>query len=109
MTDRFDWSAKDRRREIRQKVDLDARVLPGGASCRIIDLSPTGARIRMHTALLPQTCVIVEWRSGRAHQARVMWRANGEAGLEFSRSCDLRGIVPAPFAAARTLWAGGRG
>ena len=104
MIDRSDRAAKDRRREDRLLVDLDARVLPGGAPCRILDMSAGGARVRMHTALLAPTCVLVEWRSGRAYEAQVMWRENGEAGLKFSRSCDLRGIVPAPFVAAKALW-----
>lgn len=108
MTDRIDLRTKDRRREVRLPVDMDARILPGGAACRIVDSSPGGARVRMRQAvILPSTCVLIEWNSGRAHEGQVVWRQGAEAGLKLIRSCDLRGIVPAAFVAAKSAWAGG--
>lgn len=96
--------ARDRRREQRVPVDVEARALPGGYPCRILDLSPSGARIRMPAGLLPATFVLVEWSTGRAHQAQVRWREGPELGVRFLRSCDLRGMVPRTFVDAKAMW-----
>lgn len=110
MTDRIDWSAKDRRREAREAVDIEARILPGGLPCRVSDLSGSGARLRLgQIAVLPAACILIEWSTGRAHQAEVVWRQGHEAGVKLLRSCDLRGMVPAPFVAAKALWGAKRG
>jgi hypothetical protein len=105
MSDEAWRSPKDRRREVRVSADIDARLLPGGLVCRITDRSAGGARVRLvQPGVLPTACVLVEWPTGRAHEAQVMWRQGSEAGLRFTRSCDLRGMVPAIFVDAKRLW-----
>jgi hypothetical protein len=103
------WGTKDRRRDTRAPVDIDARVLPGGYLCRIVNLSDGGAMLRIPAGVLPPVFVLVEWPTGRAHEVQVRWREGPEVGVQFRRSCDLRGMVPSAFVAAKSLWMAGRG
>jgi hypothetical protein len=100
---------RDRRRETRVPVEIDARVLPGGYACRIVNLSDGGAMLRVPAGVLPPIFILVEWPTGRAHEVQVRWREGPEVGVQFRRTCDLKGIVPSAFVPAKTLWMARRG
>lgn len=81
--------------------------LPRAIACTVCDRSASGARLRFaHSVVLPQTIIVVLWQSGQAHEAKVMWRQGHEAGLQFQRTADLKGMVPAAFAAVKAAWSG---
>ncbi len=98
----------DLRTTPRTTVSREAKILSGWGrpvDATITDLSTAGARVRSGSALpAGGALVLVDMTAGVAYLADVVWRKAGEAGLKFSRSGNLRGLVPAEFSAARQLW-----
>jgi hypothetical protein len=71
----------------------------------IVDVSVAGARIRLPGAGAPaRRFVLLDLGAGVAHAAELVWHKGSDAGLKFSKSANLRGLVPAEFSAARQLW-----
>lgn len=74
------------RRCPRAPVSLDARVGRGGldrALCRVVDLSVSGARIEIFSALRRGSMIWLTLPQLGHWAARVVWSTDFDAGLEF--------------------------
>ncbi|MGO4717231.1 PilZ domain-containing protein [Bradyrhizobium sp. 2TAF24] len=100
-----------------QRRAARGRVIYGGVlifnnrcstmSCVVRDFSANGARIEIkHNALLPDHLQLVIARKGREFAARVAWRSEGAAGLEFTE--PTASIIPFDRARARAANPGAR-
>ncbi len=100
--------APDRRAAPRERVARRSKLMFGGHAedCRITDISGSGARISSLRALPSKGAVVivVDLATGFAHEGQVAWAKDGEAGIAFSQSRDLRGLIPASLQAAKALW-----
>lgn len=107
-------SPQDRRFEPRSIANARGIAIAPGLelSCRIIDHSATGLRLRLDRAVsLPARVQIIDIDRGVALEGDVVWRKGQEAGLkQAGPASSLRGLVPSRLAAARAalLRAGGR-
>ncbi len=75
-----------RRRSPRKPVSLDAKVGRGGldrALCRVVDLSPHGARLQTYSALRNGTMIWLTLPKVGYCAARVVWADDFAAGVEF--------------------------
>ena len=75
-----------RRRSMRAPVSLDARIGRGGldrALCKVVDLSPHGARLQTYSELRAGTMIWLALPKIGHCAARVVWSDDFEAGLEF--------------------------
>lgn len=100
---------QDHRQYPRRRTLLSGKVVfdDGARSidCTIRDTSETGAKIRLPgPEILPRIVWLIEMRSGMAHQCRVSWRTQLEAGLQFERSHRLDQGAPEELAGLRRLW-----
>ena len=97
-------SPSERRALPRQSTTLRGRAFPGGFECLVRDYNERGARLQF-TGERPDTdqFVLVMWATGLAFEGQARWRAGGEIGVQFLRSCDFRGRTPAFFWAARAV------
>lgn len=97
---------QDRRERPRSSTSLTARIFPGNVECTIMDISSRGMGLRLELPTpLPDLFVLVEWQTGEAHEAEVVWAQGPEVGIRIFRSGDLRGRVPVGFTEARDRWA----
>ncbi len=61
------------------------------SSCRIVDLSETGARVRLPTTLpLPEKFWLLNTSEWLAHEVKLAWRSDADAGLLFLSRRNLR-------------------
>jgi hypothetical protein len=61
------------------------------STCRIIDLSDTGARVRLPTLMaLPEKFWLLNTSDWLAHEVKLAWRSDVEAGLVFLSKRNLR-------------------
>jgi PilZ domain-containing protein len=102
-------SAKtDLRAFAREAVRRPAKVLAGmnGAlDVTIVDFSVAGAKIKLPGNAAPaRRFVLLDVGAGVAYAAELVWHKGSDAGLKFSKSANLRGLVPAEFSAARQFW-----
>ncbi|MEW6642791.1 MAG: PilZ domain-containing protein [Pseudomonadota bacterium] len=92
-----------------QRKTARGRVIYGGMlifnnrcstmECVVRDFSANGARIDIdHNALLPDHLHLMIARKGREYAARIAWRCEGAAGLEFLEPASASVI---PFDRAR--------
>ncbi|MDP8916277.1 MAG: hypothetical protein M3M95_03555 [Pseudomonadota bacterium] len=98
----------ERRTLRRNRVLLAASLVHGPhkftSECTIRNLTEQGAAVRFDSHVpLPPTLSLVETRTGRAHDARIVWRRGGFIGLELSNSRELR--AAAQSEPLRRLWA----
>jgi hypothetical protein len=102
-----DETAPAEKRALRRNRVLLAATLVHGeqmftALCTIRNLTDRGAAVRLDSALpLPPTVTLIETRSGRAHECRIVWRRGGFLGLAFTRTRDLHNARRHPM---RRLW-----
>jgi hypothetical protein len=97
--------ARDRRTVERIPTSLRGKVFPGALDCVIADFTKHGARLRFdETAPIENAFVMVVWSSGFAFEAETRWRHNGEIGVRFVGSRDLRRPAPAHLAEIQALW-----
>jgi hypothetical protein len=98
----------DRRREQRRRVLLTGEIVnvrnSCTADCTIRDRSEAGVRIRLKPDGLSPDPILIEVRAGMAHEARIVWRTDHEAGLAFTSSVDIRQSAPPHLRAARRIW-----
>jgi hypothetical protein len=80
---------RDSRLRIRQGVPAQLMTLDGQDSASLLDLSQSGAHIRLKTPLRRGQDVILWWLGFEAF-GRVVWTSGSEAGLEF------HDLVPTP-------------
>lgn len=82
----FEPAVLGRRRAPRAPVSLDAKVGRGGldrALCRVVDLSPYGARIETFSALRRDSMIWLTLPHVGHWAAHVAWASDFEAGLKF--------------------------
>lgn len=82
----FEPAVLGRRRAPRAPVSLDAKVGRGGldrALCKVVDLSPHGAKIETFSALRRDSMIWLTLPHVGHWAARVIWASDFEAGLEF--------------------------
>lgn len=105
---------EDRRLEPRSPANARGVVVAPGLElgCLIVDLSNSGARLRLDRQLaLPDRVVIIDIAQATAVEAQVVWRKGQEAGVKrLGAASSLRGLVPSRLTAARDalIRAGGR-
>jgi hypothetical protein len=91
----------------RERVNRAAKVLQGRFSfeARFKDISKGGARIQFRgQAPLSDDLVVIDVELATAYVSKVVWRKDGECGLSFYKSQDLRGLVSREFEEARRVW-----
>src|ERR1051326_3262248 len=86
--------AEEFRKSRRTRTLLRGKLAYGAGAfsidCVISDLSETGARVQVQTgASIPERVYLVHLRARTAYEAKVMWRRDNFAGLEFTASHDL--------------------
>lgn len=86
ITAEFEPAVLGRRRAPRAPVSLDAKVGRGGldrALCKVVDLSPHGAKIETYSAVRRDSMIWLTLPHVGHWAARVVWSNDFEAGLEF--------------------------
>ncbi len=78
----------EQRRSQRQRVLKAEKISYGGGSividCTIRNVSATGARLQVPTSVaIPDKFDFFETATGKARQARVMWRKGDVMGIRF--------------------------
>ena len=72
------------------------------AKCRVLDIARDGARIEMRgSAAWVDPFVLVDPKTGLAHETRLVWRSETEAGLRFVRTSRFDGPVGGAQGAVR--------
>jgi hypothetical protein len=100
----------DRRNWPRQSCSLEAMVLPGHLPCTVVDQSKGGLRLRFQRPYDgPASLTVILSASGLAYTATRRWIDGAEVGALVTAQCDLKGLVPGAFAAARQAWLRSRG
>ena len=79
----------------RRRVLLSGKLVYGASEmtldCAILDLSTTGARVRLRGAEpLVEPIYLVDLMHGMAYRARQIWRREAQVGLAFVAGYDLR-------------------
>ncbi|MDE1940035.1 MAG: PilZ domain-containing protein [Alphaproteobacteria bacterium] len=102
-------SPEDARREARKHVLLGGKVVyRGGAAsldCTILDLSASGARIRIGRGqAIPSRFHLIDIRNRTAYDAAVVWLNPPLAGLRFDVGYPLGSSLPTALGYLRTLW-----
>jgi hypothetical protein len=83
-------------------VDLDNDMV---VSCRIENVSDTGARIRLaEPRYLPPTFWLIAVTSGLAYLATVIWREDERLGVEVGPSIDLTDPMTKPERRLHRIW-----
>ncbi len=73
--------------------------------CTIRDLSDTGARIAFpRNGALADTVHLINVRDRLVHEARVVWKGESEAGLEFQNTTPLNEIHKPGLAYLKRFW-----
>lgn len=112
MTDRSTRPASERRRFRRARMILLGAIATGAetakpaeAECVVLDLSVTGARLRLDGSVPNQGLVTLRTRRFPPLTAQVVWRAGAEAGLRFLRppaetAALFAGVLPETYRVA---------
>ena len=101
---------RDDRAAPRQRVLLAGRMVYGDAdltvNCAIRDLSESGARVRISSAVaLPSRVRLIEVKTGRAFECEVAWRRMPEIGLKFiGPALDLANTDSRELWMLRRVW-----
>lgn len=80
-------SGDEHRRAPRQPVRMPARMTnhaAWGAVCRVIDLSPLGARIETHAPIEPGRAVLITLPGAPPIEAAIAWAEGEQAGCYFA-------------------------
>jgi hypothetical protein len=100
----------ERRSETRRRRGERATLTFGTASvdCTVLDVSPGGAQVRLGSAAIVPTQVILHFQQGDAFAARRLWTLKDQIGLLFDNAAPLiQGNVPVAAAALDALPADG--
>lgn len=100
---------KNKRREARKRTLMAGRIVSeDGVSyidCTILDISPTGAQIRLgHRHAMPARFYLINVRDRTAHAAKAVWRDGERAGLCFDATYPLSGAGPEHLGHLRKHW-----
>jgi hypothetical protein len=109
VTSNDNMQATDRRYHGRQRTFLHGKLLfytnSFTSDCVMKNLSNAGAKIfAKGQSFLPDNPIVLITRSGMAHDARTVWRASDEFGVEFQSSHDLNERAPTRLTHAYRLW-----
>lgn len=101
--------APGNRRESRKRTLMNGRIAhqDGGASlgCTILDLSASGARIRVAPGhVLPSHFHLINMQERTAYEVKVVWQKDQFAGLKFDSTYILGGSLPKHLEYLRKLW-----
>jgi hypothetical protein len=94
----------DRRTSPRVAVRRAVFAVTGAAAakCRVLDIARDGARIEMRGGTAwADPFVLVDPKSCLAHETRLVWRSETEAGLRFVRTTSFEGPVGGAQGAVR--------
>ncbi len=102
-------AADKRRKGGRKRVLLGGKVVynEGNASldCTIVDVSETGARIRLPRGQgVPSHVYLIDIRNHRAHEATIAWLKPPLAGLRFEKSYAFDASLPERLGYLRRVW-----
>jgi len=98
-------TTRDRRAAERIPTSLRGKVFPGAIDCVIAAFAKHGARLRFEgPAPAGDHFIVVVWSSGQAFEADPRWRGEGEIGVRFVASRDLRRPAPENMAEAQAMW-----
>ena len=100
--------AERRRRGRRRAILSGFLVLDDGRSspCRIVDISDTGARVKLPTVMpLPPKLWLINASEWLAYEAALAWRSETDAGLRFLSKRNLKEPVTARDKALHALCA----
>ena len=96
------------RRDHRQRVLLTGEIVDAcngrTADCTIRNWSPRGARIKVNPEGVSIQPILIAVRDGMAHEARIVWQTECEAGLTFISSVDISRDAPPHLRLARQIW-----
>jgi len=63
------------------------------SNCLIRDIGPQGAQIRLSASqLVPDSCYLIDLKSGSAHHARPVWRKGTLSGLRLDETHALNAL-----------------
>jgi hypothetical protein len=104
-----EMASEQKRAAQRRRVLLGGRLVYSPAEltveCAIVDISESGARVRISGApLLVEPLYLVNLTHGRAFKARLAWRRANLLGLAFSEAYDLREPPPELPKIVRQVW-----
>jgi len=75
------------------------------ADCVIRDLTLTGARVRLSAAVMVHDPIwLINFSTGRAHNATVAWRSARGFGLIFDQSIELALLDSSPLIHLKRIW-----
>ncbi|MES2498826.1 MAG: PilZ domain-containing protein [Pseudomonadota bacterium] len=88
---------ENRRAAARGAAGFDTRLrLPSSATrspCRIIDISCSGARLRLYQQLAPETSIRLSLPGKGLVDAHIVWADGREAGCRFDRPLDDATVI----------------
>lgn len=98
-----------KRSQPRRRVLLSGKLVHSTSEltvdCAIQDISSAGARVRLPPdTLLGEPIYLINMSHGLAFRARVAWRRENRAGLEFTRYFDLHKAGEDAPRVLRRLW-----
>jgi hypothetical protein len=101
--------AGNRRKGGRKRVLLGGKIVyhDGNTAldCTILDVSETGARIRLSRGQgVPSRVYLIDIRSHRAHEVTIAWFKPPLAGLRFEKSYVFDASLPEHLGYLRKIW-----
>jgi hypothetical protein len=69
-------------------IDTSLRCATMRSPCRIIDISSSGARLRLYQDLAPETSIQIALPAQGLVDAHIVWANGREAGCRFDRPLD---------------------
>ncbi len=84
----FDTSAATHLLMTAFETNMRARTGASRSPCRIIDISASGARLRLYDDLPPETSIQIALPSKGLVDAHIVWANGHEAGCRFDRPLD---------------------
>ena len=91
--------AANRRKAVRRAIAYNAKIVASDGSwdrdCRVLDVSDTGAKIRVEqAAALPSDFMLALSAQGKAsRRCHVMWVKEAEIGVVFERRAQERSVA----------------
>ena len=84
-----------RRTSVRSLTNFDTslRAASMRSPCRIIDISTSGARLRLYQDLAPETSIHISLPGRGLVEAHIIWANGHEAGCRFDRPLDASTVA----------------
>ncbi len=99
----------DHRQQRRQRAFLGAKIVYGEQDftldCVVRDLTGTGARLKLPDGqAVPDRFILLEFRSGVAYEAHVVWKRHPEIGVSFLSQQPVSDAATPTMALLKRLW-----